>query len=84
MIQGDDIKNYYKAEEGHTIIRKSDGFNMGRWIFLAPNDTIENYESISLQSISSQSHQAEQQNPQEIEVENFNKIDEIVVDDMIE
>lgn len=79
MIQGDDIKNYYKAEEGHTIIRKSDGFNMGRWIFLAPNDTIENYESIA-----SQSYQAEQQNTQEIEVENFNKIDEIVVDDMIE
>lgn len=79
MIQDNDIKNYYKAEEGHTIIRKSDGFNMGRWIFLAPNDTIENYESIS-----SQSYQSEQQNTQEIEVENFNKIDEIVVDDMME
>ena len=52
---------------------------MGRWIFLAPNDTIENYESIE-----SQSHQAEQQNTQEIAVENFNKIDEIVVDDMME
>ena len=79
MIQSDDIKNYYKAEEGHTIIRKSDGFNMGRWIFLFFYDTIENYESIE-----SQSRQAEQQNTQEIAVENFNKIDEIVVDDMME
>lgn len=38
------MKNYYKAEEGKTFIRKADGFDMGEELWLGEADNIENYE----------------------------------------
>lgn len=38
------MKNYYKAKEGKTFIRKADGFDMGQEIWLGENDNIDNYE----------------------------------------
>lgn len=38
------MKNYYKAKEGNTFIRKADGFDMGQEIWLGENDNIDNYE----------------------------------------
>lgn len=34
----------YIAEEGKTIIRKADGFDMGEGLYLGIEDSIENYE----------------------------------------
>ncbi len=45
------MKNYYKAKEGKTFIRKADGFDMGEEIWLGEFDTIENYEEREVEQI---------------------------------
>ena len=34
----------YRADEGKTIVRKADGFDMGESIYLGEEDSIDNYE----------------------------------------
>lgn len=42
--------NHYIAEEGQTIIRKSDSFDMGDEIWIGVNDSIDNYESVKIEN----------------------------------
>lgn len=41
-------EHYFTADEGKTIVRKSDQFVMGTGIDLGVNDSIENYEEVEL------------------------------------
>lgn len=38
--------NHYIAEEGQTIVRKSDLFNMGDEIWIGIDDDINNYKEV--------------------------------------